>query len=497
VDITDSGCGEMIEFENVSFNYMRTDEASVKNVSLKINNGETVLLCGESGCGKTTLIRMINGLIPHFYEGQMKGRVSVDGTDTTKAELYETAKVVGSVFQNPRSQFFCVDSTSELAFGPENMGLPEDKIRGRIDSTVNSMKIRDLMDRNIFEMSGGEKQKIACASVDTLNPQVCVLDEPSSNLSLEAIEDLKQTLLDWKEEGRTIVVAEHRLYWLKDICDRVVCLKNGEIIFDISMKEFKTYTEEKLRAYGLRSVNENLSMIPIKTEHMSTETITFEKLFYNYRNCDALQIDRLEIPRNEIIAVVGPNGAGKSTLSKCICGLMRGFRGNAVIDGKKLKSRNLLKNSYMVMQDVNHQLFCETVMDEVILGMDEENEDRAFEVLEILGLKEYAGRHPMSLSGGQKQRVAVASALLSDKDIILFDEPTSGLDFYNMERVAELIRSLRGQKTVFIVTHDPDLVRRCATVVLRLENGHVKNTNSGGEMKDYGTEKEKCYSAAV
>ena len=487
----------MIEFENVSFNYLRTEQASVRNINLKINKGETVLLCGESGCGKTTLIRMINGLIPHFYEGRMNGSVSVAGMDTTEAELYETAKVVGSVFQNPRSQFFCVDSTSELAFGPENMGLPEEEIRERIDTTVALMKIRSLMDRSIFEMSGGEKQRIACASVDTLNPEVCVLDEPSSNLSLEAIEDLKNTLLGWKQKGRTIVVAEHRLYWLKDICDRVICLKEGKIIFDMPMKEFRNLSEEELRRHGLRSINENLSMAPIETGKMNPETITFEKLFYNYRNCDALHIDRLEIPRNEVIAVVGSNGAGKSTFSKCICGLMRGFKGYAIIGKKKQKSRNLLKSSYMVMQDVNHQLFCETVMDEVTLGMDEENGQRVVEILDKLGLKELADRHPMSLSGGQKQRVAVASALLSDKDIILFDEPSSGLDFYNMERVAELIRSLRGQKTVFVVTHDPDLVRRCATVVLRLENGQVVNTNSSGEIKDYGREKEKCYSAAV
>jgi energy-coupling factor transport system ATP-binding protein len=174
----------------------------------------------------------------------MNGSVSVAGMDTTEAELYETAKVVGSVFQNPRSQFFCVDSTSELAFGPENMGLPEEEIRERIDTTVALMKIRSLMDRSIFEMSGGEKQRIACASVDTLNPEVCVLDEPSSNLSLEAIEDLKNTLLGWKQKGRTIVVAEHRLYWLKDICDRVICLKEGKIIFDMPMKEFRNLSEE-------------------------------------------------------------------------------------------------------------------------------------------------------------------------------------------------------------------------------------------------------------
>ena len=487
----------MIEFKNVSFNYARSEEASVKDIDLTINDGEMVLLCGESGCGKTTLVRLINGLIPHFYKGYMSGTVHVDGMNVSETELYETAGKVGSVFQNPRSQFFCVDSTSELAFGPENIGLPESEILSRIDKTVSSMGIETLMDRSIFDMSGGEKQKIACASVDTLNPQVCVLDEPSSNLSLEAIEDLRHTISEWKKEGKTIIVAEHRLYWLRDICDRVICLKNGEIFFDVSMKEFRTYGDDRLREYGLRSVNEDLSMIPMQAEHEEKGNITLKNFVYGYRKCDALHIDSLMIPWGEVIAVVGPNGAGKSTFSKCICGLMKGFKGSAVIDGKRYRSRKLLDRSYMVMQDVNHQLFCETVMEEAILGMNDENEIVAREVLEKLGLSEFTERHPMSLSGGQKQRVAVASAILSDKDIILFDEPTSGLDYCNMEKVAELIRSLRGSKTVFVVTHDPDLIRRCATCVLRLERGHVAEFNRGGEKRENYGEEEKCYNTAV
>lgn len=495
VDITDCGCGEMIKFENVSFYYPDSDDASVENITLEIKKGEVVLLCGESGCGKTTLVRMINGLIPHFYEGRMNGHVYVNETDTTQAELYETAKIVGSVFQNPRSQFFCVDSTSELAFGPENMGISEKEILARIDKTVSSMNIRHLMNRSIFDMSGGEKQKIACASVDTLNPEVCVLDEPSSNLSLEAIDDLKDTLACWKKEGRTIVVAEHRLYWLKDICDRVICLKNGKIVFDMTMDEFRNLSESELRSHGLRSVNENLEMTPVKESPLDAGNMILENFSYSYRGFDALDIKRQEIPRGEVIAIVGHNGAGKSTFSKCVCGLMKSFKGYIEIDGKKYRSGKLLKNAYMVMQDVNHQLFCESVMDEVTLGMDDENEEIALEVLEKLGLKEFADRHPMSLSGGQKQRVAVASAVLSEKEIILFDEPTSGLDFYNMEKVAELIRSLRGNKTVFVVTHDPDLIRRCATVVLRLEKGHVADIKiSGGNSKD-GKEKERYFAA--
>ncbi len=487
----------MINFENVSFNYSRTEEASVKNISLSIREGECVLLCGESGCGKTTLIRMLNGLIPHFYEGNIQGQVTIGNMNITTSELYETARMVGSVFQNPRSQFFCVDSTSELAFGPENMGLPEDEIRKRIKETVDCLGVEKLMDRNIFEMSGGEKQKIACASVDTLRPQIYALDEPTSNLSLEAIAELKNTLNTWKKAGRTIVVAEHRLYWLKDICDRVICLKKGEVEFDISMNEFKKFSEDDLRNYGLRSINEDLEMRPIKVNQpASNREYILRNFKYNYKDFDALNIDELVIPEKEIIGIIGHNGAGKSTFSKCLCGLMRKFKGYILYEGEKITPKKLLRKSYMVMQDVNHQLFCESVEDEIKLGMDEANENQVEAVIKKLGLSDLLDRHPMSLSGGQKQRVAIASAILANKEIILFDEPTSGLDFFNMEKVAELIKSLRGHKTVFVVTHDPDLVRRCCSVVLRFKDGHVV-IDKEKEGISHERETRKCYTSAI
>ena len=462
----------MIEIKKVSFQHENAEKPSLRNVSLTIAEGECVLLCGESGSGKTTVTRLINGLIPHFYEGKMEGCTMVNGLNVTEAELYDTARIVGSVFQNPRSQFFCVDTTSELAFGCENMGMPEGEILSRVDEAAKELNIEKLLGRSIFELSGGEKQKISCASVSALRPEVMVLDEPTSNLDVHAIEELKQTLLGWKAAGKTIVIAEHRLSWLRDLCDRVICMKDGQVAFDLSMQAFSQYSTEQLHQMGLRSLRgENIA--PVQNSVPETETMQLQNFCFSYDGTPVLNIPHLSLPLNGIIALVGPNGAGKSTFSRCLCGLEKKFKGQVNINGQLWKNRQLLKNCYMVMQDVNHQLFCETVADEVQLGMRSENRSDVERVLEMLDLSNLRERHPMSLSGGQKQRVAIASAILAGKEILIFDEPTSGLDFRHMEQTAALLSSLKGNQTVLIVTHDPELIQRCCDHIVCIENGTV------------------------
>ena len=456
----------MIQIENVSFQYNNSEKGALKDVSISVDKGECVLLCGASGCGKTTITRLINGLIPHFYEGEYSGNVSVYGMNVQSEELYNISKKVGSVFQNPRSQFFCMDTTSEVAFGCENMGLVENDINERVKLAVSELEMENLMDRDIFKLSGGEKQRVACGSVTAMQPDVFVLDEPTSNLDKESIERLKNTLLLWKKQGKTIVIAEHRLYWLKEICDRVVYLEHGRIMFDITMQEFLKFSEQKLQNLGLRTMQPHCDESSKRHEYIAKKSdIVLKNYYFSYGEKKVLEFGDMQLPKNELIAITGQNGAGKSTFVRCFCALEKKFKGQTVIEEKQYKPKEMLRKCYLVMQDVNHQLFCESVEDEVLLGASDtgkEIQERAREIMQKLGIWEFRDKHPMSLSGGQKQRVAIASSVLAEKEILIFDEPTSGLDYCHMVSTAQLFKELRDMgKSIFIITHDRELIERC------------------------------------
>lgn len=467
----------MIEFKNVSFTYTQGQKDNgLRSINLNIQKGEVVLLCGESGCGKTTITRLINGLIPGYYEGTLTGNVLIDGQSISHLPMYETAKRVGSVFQNPRSQFFNVDTTSELAFGCENMGLPENEIEQRMAQTVQDFCIKPLMGRSIFKLSGGEKQKVACASVSMSQPDIFVLDEPSSNLDIAAIKDLKRLLGLWKQQGKTIVIAEHRLYYLSELADRVVYMKQGSIDRVMSVKDMKALSGRELSELGLRPFCLEGCCPACPCDACGDEKLSMQDIAFSYKSCaPSLQIDALDLPWGAVTAVIGYNGSGKSTFARCLCGLEKRCMGSMTLCGQQTRSAHRLKRSYMVMQDVNHQLFTESVLDEVLLSMKETDEAKAEQILDSLDLLPFKELHPMSLSGGQKQRVAIAGALASEKDILIFDEPTSGLDLGHMREVAGSISQLQKiGKTVLVISHDLELILRCCTYVLHLDKGCVK-----------------------
>ena len=465
----------MIKIDHISFSYGEENEntGGVRDIDLNIEDGQFVVLCGESGCGKTTVTRLINGLIPHYYEGKMTGEVWVNGAKVSEQPLYDTAAVVGSVFQNPRSQFFNVDTTSEITFGCENLGQPEKDIRERLAKTVRDFRLEKLMDRNIFHLSGGEKQKIACAGVSIMEPDVLVMDEPSSNLDAASILDLRKILAFWKSQGKTIIVSEHRLYYLRGLADRFIYLADGQVSHDYSAAEFEQLTEQQRSDMGLRTFALGRLLPPVLPQQAKT-ALALRNFHFAYKNePETLHIMDCEIPTNRIVGIIGNNGAGKSTFSRCFCGLEKRC-GEIVWNGKKYRPKDRLNTCYMVMQEVNHQLFTESVLDEVLISMEEANQKRAEEILSRLDLLDFKDRHPMSLSGGQKQRVAIASAIASKRSILFFDEPTSGLDYRHMKEVANVLRQVRDAGiTVYVITHDLELILDCCTDIIHLEDGSV------------------------
>ena len=313
----------MIQIENVTFTYNGSEEKeNLKNISFSIKQGEVILLCGESGCGKITLTRLINGLIPWYYEGEMTGIVKVTGKDIKEQPLHILSRHIGSVFQNPRSQFFNVDTTSEIAFSCENRGLPETEIQRRIEQTVSLFHIENLIDRNIFHLSGGEKQKVACASVSAGEPEIYVLDEPSSNLDVTAIDDLRDIISCWKAAGKTVIVAEHRLYYLMELADRIIYMKHGEVCREWMPEEFLKMSQAEVERFGLRPASLKQICEVYRCGTYGSDSYELKHLEFAYKGEKRLlDIPDLNLSQGTATAVIGKNGAGKSTFLRCLCGL--------------------------------------------------------------------------------------------------------------------------------------------------------------------------------
>lgn len=469
----------MIDIKDVSFEYGK-EQGTLSRIDLEIRQGECVLLCGESGCGKTTITKLINGLIPHFVEGgTLSGATFVNGMEVAKTEMYHLAEQVGSVFQNPKSQFFNIDSDSEVTFGLENAGAAPSEIRERFEATVSALSIQPLLGRNIFSMSGGEKQSLAFASVYAMNPSVFVLDEPTANLDAEAIDILRQQMIRIKKEGRTVIVAEHRIYFLMDLIDRAIFIQNGKIAQIFTREEFHKISENQRIRMGLRSLVYPTLKLPHADPPGAKEGLSVENLACTIDKQTVFGGINFSAVPGEVLGIIGHNGAGKTTLIRCLCGLLKESHGTVQLDGKAVNVKRRNKASFCVMQDVNHQLFSDSVWNECEVSKPDCPAERIEKILETFELLSFKDRHPMALSGGQKQRLAVATAILSSKYLLVFDEPTSGLDYRRMLEVSDMIKNLKSEKRVIlIVSHDFEFLNRTCDKIFGMEGCSAERRKS-------------------
>ena len=468
--------GKEIKIRDLTFSYNGNGD-QLHQISLDIAAGEIIVMTGPSGSGKSSLTRVINGLIPYFYEGDLSGEVFVDGKLLNEIPSWERGKIVGNVFQDPRSQFFANEVAGEIAFGCENYGYSHEEIQNNVYRSAEHMNILDILENSLHSLSYGMRQKVAIASAEAIQPEIYVMDEPSANLDIESTYRFADIIRGLKKQGKTIIIAEHRLYYLMGLADRFLCVRNGQIVKEFSAVQMKELSKKEIHTLGLRTPDLN-KMEYISHESVATDGVVLEvkavcKCFGTKKVANNLQI---QCRRGEIIAIIGPNGTGKSTLGRILAGLLKEDSGEVVLFGKKCKPKERLGKVWYIPQDLDSQLFGEDLLDELTTGseMNKERETKAKEILTALELIPFIKQHPSTLSGGQKQRLALGVALMHDAPIIVLDEPTSGLDGTNMRHVSSMIRKLAKMgRTILVITHDAECALSCCERALRLEDGCI------------------------
>lgn len=459
----------MLDFD-LNFRYQDEKVSALKGVSWRIERGKCIVLCGGSGCGKSTLLRCFNGLVPQFYEGKLNGFCRICGDDIEGLSVGEIGELAASVFQDPRSQFFTINSSTEVAFGLENHGVPREEMIKRVDKAFENFSLEKLKDRNVYELSSGERQLVSILSAWAMNTEIMLLDEPAANLDYLATMRLRGLLLDLKNQGKTLVISEHRLNYLSDVADEYWLMSDGKLQKRFTAEEMKALSLEETAALALRRLDPKsvaLSEVPLPS-HKSAAPLKFEavNLRFGYkRKGGLLRGVSLCAERGETVGLIGSNGIGKTTLGKLLTGLLKPAGGKILLNGKRANRKALQENAAFVMQEAEFQFFTNSVMNELTYGHEDTPEFRA-EVeclLKDFGMWECRGRHPFSLSGGQMQKLSLMIAYFSPKPVVVLDEPTAGLDFKSMESCAALIREMRREKAVFVITHDVELIARVCT----------------------------------
>ncbi|MBU2611198.1 MAG: ATP-binding cassette domain-containing protein [Chloroflexi bacterium] len=498
--------------ENLSFRYHTRPELALRDVSFQLEPGELLLVAGSSGCGKTTLARCINGLIPRSYRGELSGSVRLHGREVSAMSLVDISQVIGTLLQDPERQIVATNVTAEIAFGPENLGLPREEILTQIEQVVERLNIKHLLQRDTFTLSGGEKQKIALAGLLAMRPSILLLDEPLASLDPASAYEALDVFRRLADEGATIVLIEHRVEdALHARPDRLLYMAGGEVRYLGPVKTLPpeiSHHEVKLPApwvvQRVRELRESPKVLRPLARPMVNESplVVFEDVSFAYGEGPTVLHDiNLEIHRGDLIAVLGPNGAGKSTLAKHTIGLLKPKHGRVLIEGTDTRQMSVAHNARSVgyvFQSPTHMLFAPTVREELAfgpgnLGYPPEETwkyvDESIVAVNLAGLEEYP---PLGLSFGQQKRTTIAAVLAMRSKIMIMDEPTAGQDFANYTRFMETLCgvALEGGKSLLtenfaatlFITHDLDLAVTYANRVLLIGDGRIVADGSPEEV---------------
>jgi energy-coupling factor transporter ATP-binding protein EcfA2 len=489
--------------EDISFRYRDRPEWAIRQVSFSLEPGEVLLVAGTSGCGKTTLARCINGLIPHSYKGELQGSISLQGRETRTMSLSEVSQVVGTVLQDPERQIVGSSVLTEVAFGPENLGLSREEIQARIDEVLQRLGIAHLKQRETFALSGGEKQKVVLAGVLAMRPSILLLDEPLASLDPASAREALALFRSLADDGTAILLIEHRVEDALQVRpDRLLYMRDSQVRYQGPINELPAevnHHEVKLPALWLiRRLKESGEPLPEPPLLASASPapgeplVVFKDVSFAYPEGPLVLHDiNLQVRRGDLIAVLGPNGAGKSTLVKHAIGLLKPTRGRVLVQGKDTRSLSVAQIAHTLgyaFQSPAHMLFASTVRDELAFGPRnlefspptiEAAVTEAVAALNLQGLESYS---PLALSFGQQKRTTIASVLAMHSRILILDEPTAGQDYANYTRFMEALCGAVGQGASFLtsrfdatlfITHDLDLAIGYANRVILLGEGHI------------------------
>jgi energy-coupling factor transport system ATP-binding protein len=490
--------------DNLSFQYRSRNEPAIENISFRLEPGEMLLIAGSSGCGKTTLARCINGLIPRSYRGKREGKVLLHGKDVAEMHIADVAQVVGTLLQDPERQIVATNVYNEIAFGPENLGLTRAEIVGRVEQVAERLGITHLLARETFNLSGGEKQKVAMAGLLAMNPSILLLDEPLASLDPASAYEALDVFRSLADEGKTIVLIEHRV---EDAIaarpERLLYMEAGQVKYlgsidtlptEINHREVKLPAEWVVKRVQQRGdqIHEEKSAPGLAAE-IGEPLIVFEDVDFRYSAETPLILQNvsLEIRRGDLIALLGPNGAGKSTLVKHAIGLLKPTRGRVLVERKDTRNMSVAQIARIlgfVFQSPTHMLYAPTVREELEFGpknleFEKGAMDKAvaesISTVNLNGLEEFP---PLGLSFGQQKRTTIAAVLAMQSKIMIMDEPTAGQDYANYTHFMDaMCKPLNGKQslvganfaaTIFI-THDLDLAVTYANRVLLFGDKHV------------------------